>query len=350
MNVFLPFLAVLLQGEAPRKSEPVYRLPYEAGKSYIMSQGFDKGTHSGDGRFAYDFMMKIGSKICASRAGKVVEVKEDESEGGQDPKYVDKANLVKIDHGDGTAARYAHLQKDGVLVELGDWVEAGDGIALSGATGFVGGPHLHFQVNRRLEPVRMGFEDVPEKEGIPVDFRSYVSKNIPPIPSAQKEELKLQERAGKLAFDLGLYGSSYVRLKKLADAKLKIEYKPQAEAKAKLEEIEKLGDAAAASEDLETLLLGKIRFKGAPAQKKIDARWMELQKTEGFKEREKAAREKVRAAEIYSKGAQSEVDGNLPAALKHYREAAKLAGEYAEKAKARGAEVETKLKAAGAKR
>ncbi len=41
---------------------------------------------------------------------------------------------------------YWHLQKDGVLVNIGDTVKQGQLIGYSGNTGYTAFPHLHFQV------------------------------------------------------------------------------------------------------------------------------------------------------------------------------------------------------------
>ena len=49
-----------------------------------------------------------------------------------------------IDHGNGLATLYGHCSK--LLAKVGQTVEAGDIIALSGSTGRSTGPHLHFEV------------------------------------------------------------------------------------------------------------------------------------------------------------------------------------------------------------
>ena len=50
---------------------------------------------------------------------------------------------VMIDHGNGLATLYGHCSK--LLAKVGQTVQAGDIIALSGSTGRSTGPHLHFE-------------------------------------------------------------------------------------------------------------------------------------------------------------------------------------------------------------
>ena len=51
---------------------------------------------------------------------------------------------VVIDHGEGIYTQYYHLSA--LNVKVGQSVKKGDIIALSGASGRVSGPHLHFGV------------------------------------------------------------------------------------------------------------------------------------------------------------------------------------------------------------
>lgn len=53
---------------------------------------------------------------------------------------------VRIQHPDGVATRYCHL--DRVVVRRGQEVEAGEVIGAAGSTGRSTGPHLHFEVRR----------------------------------------------------------------------------------------------------------------------------------------------------------------------------------------------------------
>ena len=123
----------------------VYDLPFEAGKSYRMVQGyFSRFSHKE--RAALDFKMKRGTKICAARAGVVIRVKEDGDRGGWNKKYRPYGNNIVIQHADSSRSGYWHLQKDGALVNVGDTVKQGQVIGLSGKTGYALFPHLHFIV------------------------------------------------------------------------------------------------------------------------------------------------------------------------------------------------------------
>ncbi len=74
--------------------------------------------------------------VTAARAGQIVFA-------GGDPCCSYGLNIV-IRHDQGYETRYAHLSTIGV--KLGQFVEVGQSIGISGATGRATGPHLHFEV------------------------------------------------------------------------------------------------------------------------------------------------------------------------------------------------------------
>lgn len=79
--------------------------------------------------------------------------------------------LVEVSHGFGYTTAYAHLSK--VLVKEGQRVKRGDLIALSGRTGLVSGPHLHYEVRLngiRQNPIDFFFDDV--------NYQQYRDQNL----------------------------------------------------------------------------------------------------------------------------------------------------------------------------
>lgn len=160
--------------EFPDREASPYLLPWHAGISRLCIQGV-RGivSHRGDSRFAYDFYMPVGTEICAARAGEVVRVvQEHDGNGIQWPN-----NLVVIRHEDGTRACYAHIRKNGSLVQQGQRVQQGDVIAASGNVGNSMMPHLHFHVvaadNGITTPIT--FRDVHRHGGIPRMFFRYAA-------------------------------------------------------------------------------------------------------------------------------------------------------------------------------
>lgn len=94
-----------------------------------LFNGSRKSYHSG-----VDYRANVGTDILAIGKGSVVLV-EDRFYAGLS---------VILDHGQGIFSCYYHLSKS--LVKVGDTVKKEDLIGLSGATGRITGPHLHFSM------------------------------------------------------------------------------------------------------------------------------------------------------------------------------------------------------------
>ena len=84
--------------------------------------------------FGTDFAANSGDDIVCFAEGIVKVVDENESYGKH----------IRIEHEDGYESLYAHCSK--IYVSDGQYVKAGEKIALVGATGQVTGPHLHFEL------------------------------------------------------------------------------------------------------------------------------------------------------------------------------------------------------------
>ncbi len=98
--------------------------PYRAAGS-----SWSSGHHTG-----VDFSATTGTPVQAVAAGEVVAA----GDGGA------YGNQVVIRHADGKYSQYGHLSS--LAVRAGQQVDAGTRLGLSGATGNVTGPHLHFEV------------------------------------------------------------------------------------------------------------------------------------------------------------------------------------------------------------
>jgi murein DD-endopeptidase MepM/ murein hydrolase activator NlpD len=160
----------------------VYHLPFRRGTSHKVIQGYGGSlSHQGQDYYAVDFGMSEGTLVCAARDGLVVDLQQSFEKGGKDDKYRDQSNFVSILHDDGTIGEYAHLQHDGVLVELGQRVTAGAPIARSGNTGYSTWPHLHFGVYTAVDGTHIQSHPMTftTRQGIvtePVEGRVYTAK------------------------------------------------------------------------------------------------------------------------------------------------------------------------------
>lgn len=127
--------------ERGTQTPPTYIKPLSGGR---FSSGFK--WRWGRQHKGVDWATPVGTSIFASCGGTVTQAGWFSSYG----------NCVTIRHPDGNQTRYAHLSR--VLVSVGETVEQGEQIALSGNTGRSTGPHLHFEIivnGSQVDPLTM---------------------------------------------------------------------------------------------------------------------------------------------------------------------------------------------------
>ncbi|MCS4238846.1 M23 family metallopeptidase [Myroides odoratus] len=110
-----------------------------------------KKFHSG-----MDFSVNIGTPIYATGDGRVTRANNQLSGYG---------NLIEVEHGYGYQTRYAHLSK--YNVKQGQTVKRGDIIGYAGSTGRSSGPHLHYEVHYKgnpVNPLNYYYGDISAKE------------------------------------------------------------------------------------------------------------------------------------------------------------------------------------------
>ena len=120
-------------------------VPQEASASSFGSRriinGSPRAPHSGT-----DLSAPLGTEVVASNYGRVVLIGN----------YFFAGGSVVLDHGGGLFTMYFHLSE--FKVEQGSWVKRGDIIGLSGASGRVTGPHLHWGARlagARIDPLEL---------------------------------------------------------------------------------------------------------------------------------------------------------------------------------------------------
>jgi murein DD-endopeptidase MepM/ murein hydrolase activator NlpD len=103
-----------------------------------------------------DYGVPVGTAVTAPAPGVVIFAGVQSGFG----------NVVQVDHGGGAVSTYGHLSQ--ILVSVGQAVAAGDLLGMSGATGTVTGPNLHFQV---------------DMAGVPVDPSAWLASGVLPSVS-----------------------------------------------------------------------------------------------------------------------------------------------------------------------
>jgi len=135
-------------------------LRYPTVKHWRISSPFDPNRrHPVTGRIAphngTDFAAPIGTPVEATGDGVVTMIRHHPYAG----------NYVVIKHDSTYTTRYLHLSK--ILVHKGQKVSRGERIALSGMTGRVTGPHLHYELIVRGHPVNAMTAKIPMATSVP---------------------------------------------------------------------------------------------------------------------------------------------------------------------------------------
>jgi len=111
-------------------------------RSYGSYQAYGYRVHPITGEYKLhagaDFGAACGTPIYSVSAGRV-------SYAGPSSGY---GNLIVVDHGGGVSSAYAHMERNGIYVSVGQQVAAGQNIAGVGTSGGSTGCHLHLEVRQ----------------------------------------------------------------------------------------------------------------------------------------------------------------------------------------------------------
>lgn len=158
---------------------------YPIDEPRVISQTYEQ--HLAQHRMGYnpglDFAVEMGTRVMAAAQGAVKVARCDEGGYG---------THVRVEH-DGYVSIYAHLSE--ISVQVGDYVQAGAVLGLSGNTGNSTGPHLHWEVRifgeTPIDPLPLvsgeeliaaGLGSLPL--GLPMARLEIASVNVREMPSA----------------------------------------------------------------------------------------------------------------------------------------------------------------------
>lgn len=109
----------------------------------MSSFGHRSDPFSGEGAFhtGVDISASTGTPVRVTADGTVIRAEYSGNYG----------KLIVVDHGNGFQTYYAHLSK--IDVAPGQTLRRGENVGLSGGTGRVTSPHLHYEVRRGGSPI-----------------------------------------------------------------------------------------------------------------------------------------------------------------------------------------------------
>jgi murein DD-endopeptidase MepM/ murein hydrolase activator NlpD len=138
-----------------------------AGPIFVAASFDDGGTHSGYGKYCYDFMgaaadgrtlrasvgqanedfAGFGAAVLAVEEGVVESLANDDPDGVPGRiTFSHDGNYVAVRHADGSLGWYMHLKQGSVAVQVDQRVRRGEKLGELGNSGMSHAPHLHFCV------------------------------------------------------------------------------------------------------------------------------------------------------------------------------------------------------------
>ena len=160
-----------------------YSFPMECDKFLLVTSDFGhrvapKAGASSDHK-GIDINARSARLLATEDNGKVVKVSQDG--GNAAGKYV----TVEYDRGNGKKTQFTYMHMSSINVKVGDVVNAGDKLGVSGKTGNVTGEHLHFEVKQFNEPGKFHYVDpaaylaeINAKGNIDKELRDMKGKNL----------------------------------------------------------------------------------------------------------------------------------------------------------------------------
>lgn len=156
--------------------------------NYRLSSNFNPHRkHPVTGRIAphngTDWATPVGTPIVSTGDGVVIMTR----------KHPYAGNYVVIQHGSTYKTRYLHLSK--ILVRKGQKVTRGQRIGLSGKTGRVTGPHIHYELIARGRPVNAMKANIPMANSVPKkDMAAFEARRAELDTMLRQQELKLAQQ------------------------------------------------------------------------------------------------------------------------------------------------------------
>ncbi len=156
-----------------------------------ITQGYNDNHHANDivgGGYTLDY-------VVAHAEGKVIILQDGYNNMKGSTGNASYGNFVKIEHKNGYATLYAHMQK-GLLVKNGEFVKKGQRLGYMSDSGNANGGHLHFEV---------------WKDGVRINPAEYLDKDL----FVETTEKSAEELANEVI--QGLWGNGQERKDRLGD-------------------------------------------------------------------------------------------------------------------------------------